>query len=70
LDFPVEVTGFDFEGDERRGLVTQCQHDGVIGAVLLVDVRFEPHSVAGWLHAAYKIWLGLPPFPALPPRTN
>jgi hypothetical protein len=21
LDFPVEITGFDFEGDERHGLV-------------------------------------------------
>jgi hypothetical protein len=42
LDFPVEVTGFDFEGDERRGLVAQCRHDGDAGTVSLVDVRFEP----------------------------
>jgi hypothetical protein len=62
LDIPVEITGFDFEGDERRGLVAQCQHEGGTGTVSLVDVRFEPHSVAGWLHAAYRTWLGLPPF--------
>jgi hypothetical protein len=70
LGFPVEVTGFDFERDEGRGLVAQCQHDGRAGTVSLVDVRFEPHSVAGWLHAAYRTWLGLPPFPARcwPPR--
>ena len=67
LDFPVDVTGFDFEGDERRGLVAQCQHDECAGTVSLVDVRFEPCSVAGWLHAAYRTWLGLPPFPALRP---
>jgi hypothetical protein len=67
LDFPVEVTGFDFEGDERRGLVAQCEHGRVVGAVSLVDVRFEPHSVAGWLHATYRSWLGRPPFPALRP---
>jgi hypothetical protein len=67
LDFPVEVTGFDFEGDERRGLVAKCRHGGGTGTVSLVDVRFEPHSVAGWLHAAYRTWLGLPPFPARRP---
>jgi len=67
LDFAVEVTGFDFEGDERRGLVAQCQRGGGAGTVSLVDVRFEPHSVAGWLHAAYRTWLGLPPFPARRP---
>jgi hypothetical protein len=67
LHFPVEVTGFDFEGDERRGLVARCRHDGSAGTVSLVDVRFERRSVAGWLHAAYRTWLGLPPFPALRP---
>lgn len=68
LDFPVEITGFDFEGDERRGLVAQCHHDGGAGTVSLVDVRFEPHSAAGWIHAAYRTWLGLPPFPARRPQ--
>ena len=67
VHFPVEVTGFDFEGDERRGLVAQCRHDGGGGSVSLVDVRFEPNSVAGWLHAAYRTWLGLPSFPARRP---
>jgi hypothetical protein len=67
LHFPVEVTGFGFEGDERRGLVAQCRHEGGAGAASLVDVRFERHSVAGWLHAAYRTWLGLKPFPALRP---
>jgi hypothetical protein len=67
LEFPVEVIGFDFEGDERRDLVAQCRHDGGAGTASLFDVRFEPHSVAGWLHAAYRTWLGLPSFPARRP---
>jgi hypothetical protein len=67
VHFPVEVTGFDLEGEERRGLVAQCRHEGGAGAVSRVDVRFERHSVAGWLHAAYRTWLGLPSFPARRP---
>jgi hypothetical protein len=68
LGIPVEVTGFDLEGDERRGLVAECRHEGGRGRLSLADVRFEQGSVAGWLHAAYRTWLGLPPFPARRPR--
>jgi hypothetical protein len=67
LGSAVEVVGFDFEGDERRGLVAQCRHGKGKGTVSLVDVCFEPDSIAGWLHAAYRTWLGLPPFPAHQP---
>jgi len=67
LDSAVEVVGFDFEGDERRGLVAQCRHGKGTGTVSLVDVCFEPDSIAGWLHAAYRTWLGLLPFPAHQP---
>jgi hypothetical protein len=67
LGSAVEVVGFDFEGDERRGLVAQRRHGKVTGTVSLVDVCFEPGSIAGWLHAAYRTWLGLPPFPARQP---
>ncbi|MDQ1366816.1 MAG: hypothetical protein QOE57_2858, partial [Acidimicrobiaceae bacterium] len=35
--------------------------------VAIADVHFEPDSVAGWLHAAYRTWLGLPQFPACRP---
>lgn len=67
LGIAVEVTGFDLEGDERRGLVTHCRHPSGAGTISLADVRFEPDSVAGWLHAAYRTWLRLPPFPARRP---
>ena len=66
LGTQVEVTGFDYEGDERRGLVARCKCR-VTGTIALADVRFESHSVAGWLHAAYRTWLGLPSFPAQRP---
>jgi hypothetical protein len=67
LGMAIEVAGFDMEGDERRGLVARCRHRGAAGTIALADVHFEPDSVAGWLHAAYRTWLCLPPFPARRP---
>ena len=68
LELSVEVLGFDIEGDERRGLVGRCRRDGRrVGVVSLADVRFEPGGVAAWLHAAYRSWLSLAPFPARRP---
>lgn len=67
LGMTVEVTSFELEGDERRGLVARCRHQGTKDAVSLADVHFESISVAGWLHAAYRTWLCLPPFPAESP---
>ena len=67
LGTPVVVTGFDIEGDERRGLVARCRHKDGAGTLSLADIRFEPGSIAGWLHAAYRTWLGLAPFPARRP---
>lgn len=67
LGVDVEVIGFDMEGDERRGMVARCRHQGTTGTIALADVHFERESVAGWLHAAYRTWLCLPPFPARRP---
>lgn len=67
LDIAVEITSFDVEGDDRRGLVAHCRHQGAAGTVSLADVHFESNSIAGWLHAAYRTWLCLPPFPARRP---
>lgn len=63
LGVAVEVTGFDLEGDERRGLVAHCRHQETEDALSLADVHFGPNTVAGWLHTAYRTWLCLPPFP-------
>ncbi len=67
LGVAVEVVGFDLEGDERRGLIARCRHPGGTGTVALADVHFGRGSVAGWLHAAYRTWLCLRPFPARRP---
>jgi hypothetical protein len=69
LDIDVDVLAFDFEGDERRGLVARCQRVGGRSSyvVSLADIRFERDSVAAWLHAAFRTWLGLETFPARRP---
>jgi len=67
LGVAVEVTGFDLEGDERRGLVARCRRQETDDVLSLADVHFGPNTVAGWLHAAYRTWLCLPPFPARRP---
>jgi len=65
LDVDIEVLGFDVEGDERRGLVARCGRvGGQPGVISFADVRFEPWTVAAWLHAAFRNWLGLKAFPA------
>lgn len=70
LDIEVEVLGFDLEGDERRGLVARCRRmGGRPGVVSLADVCFEPGTVAAWLHAAFRSWLGLRAFPARRPSS-
>lgn len=67
LDVPIEVTGFDYRGDERRGLVARCRHGRTEGELSLADICFPRASVAGWIHSAYRTWLGLSTFPADPP---
>ena len=64
LGVAVEVTGFDLEGDERRHLVARRRHRETDDVLSLADAHFGPNTVAGWLHAAYRTWLCLPPLPA------
>ncbi|RZT77827.1 hypothetical protein EV382_0992 [Micromonospora violae] len=37
-----------------------------MGEVTLADLAFPPHTVTAWIHAAYRRYLGLTPFPARP----
>ena len=62
---PVSVVAFEFDGNERRGLEAKCRRDdGSEHVVSAGDVAF-PDDSAGALHvAAYRRWLGLPPFAA------
>jgi hypothetical protein len=67
LGMEIEVLGFDYPADERRGLVARCRLGSVEQELSLVDVCFPADSVAGWVHAAYRTWMGLSTFPAYQP---
>lgn len=57
----VRVTGLDFDGDERRGLVAQVERDGTRNTISLLDVNLSNSpSTARRLVAAYRRWLGTP----------
>lgn len=68
----LEVTGVDYEGDERLGLLALCRRDGKIYQVPLLDVLpAGPLSLTtARLLAAYRKWWGAEPLPAptLPPE--
>jgi hypothetical protein len=69
LGIDIEVLGFDLQGDERRGLVARCRSaGGRADVVSLADLHFESGTVAAWLHAAFRKWLGLKTFPARRPE--
>ncbi len=57
------VTGFDCSL-QTRGLTAVCQAPNGTGEVTLADVAFPPDAETAWIHAAYRHYLGLRPFPA------
>ncbi|MCP2246358.1 plasmid pRiA4b ORF-3 family protein [Lentzea aerocolonigenes] len=61
LGHQIEVLEFDYN-EPLRGVFAKCRE----GEVSLVDVCFPPDTVAAWIHAAYRDFLGLEPFPATP----
>lgn len=65
LGIPVTVTGFSYT-DPTRGLVGICRGPHEVGEVSLADLAFPPDTVTAWVHAAYRHYLGLQPFPAQP----
>ncbi len=65
LGIPVTVTGIDYD-NEARGLTATCQSPGKTGDVALADLAFPPDTETAWIHAAYRHYLGLQPFPATP----
>jgi len=61
---PVSVLGFEFEGNERRGLTATCRReDGSEHVVAASDVVLPPPSNGARHVAAYRKWLGLEPYP-------
>jgi hypothetical protein len=62
LGIPVDVFGFDYRND-RQGIVARCRRDGARQDLTLADLIFPPDTVAAWVQAAYRRWLGLVPHP-------
>lgn len=56
LGAPVTVTG----------LVAIREGSNGTGEVALADLAFPPDTVTAWIHAAYRHYLGLQPFPVRP----
>ncbi|MGW7006274.1 hypothetical protein ACWGCW_26525 [Streptomyces sp. NPDC054933] len=56
------------ESSGRLEVIARCSRDGGSGGgeVALADLTFPPQTEAAWLHAAYRRYLGLKPFPAVP----
>jgi hypothetical protein len=51
----------------RAEVTARCQRPrGTRGDVAFADLAFPPESEAAWLHAAYRHYLRLQPFPAAP----
>jgi hypothetical protein len=57
----VRVAGFDFDGNERRGIIARVIRDGAEHTVSLLDVTLADRSAptAARIIAAYRRWLGI-----------
>ena len=59
---PVSVVGFDYDGNQRRGLVARCRReDGSEHVIAASDVVLVQRSSGTRFLAAYRKWLGLDP---------
>ncbi len=56
---PVVVTGVDFDGDERRGLVAVVERSDRAHRISLLDIEHPAEQEAALLLAAHKRWLGI-----------
>jgi hypothetical protein len=64
---PVVVTGFEYDGNERRGITATCRRDdGTVHSIAAADVVLPPGARGARYLAAYRRWLGLAPFHAEP----
>jgi len=61
---PVSVVAFDYDGNQRRGLVARCKReDGSEHVISASEVVLAERSKGGHLVAAYRKWSGLDPQP-------
>jgi hypothetical protein len=65
---PVSVVKFDYDGNERRGLTAKCRRPGRQAYLVAAsDVVFPDGTGGARYVAAYRKWMGLPPFPRATP---
>jgi len=67
---PVSVVEFDYDGNQRRGLVARCRReDGSEHRISATEIELAEQSSGGHFIAAYRKWSGLDPWPeqAAPP---
>lgn len=56
----VSVTGVDFHGDERRGLVVTVEREGSAATISILDLNLTAADpTIARLVAAYRRWLGI-----------
>jgi tetratricopeptide (TPR) repeat protein len=61
---PVSVVSFDYDGNQRRGIVVCCRReDGSEHVISASEIALAPRSHGGPILAAYRKWLGLDPLP-------
>ncbi len=61
---PVSVVAFDYDGNQRRGLVAKCRREGGDEHVVAAsEVVLAPQSKGGRFSAAYRKWSGIEPLP-------
>jgi hypothetical protein len=66
---PVSVISIDYDGNERRGVTARCRREnGAEYVVALPDVVFPKTLPEARLVAAYRKWLGLKPYEAVPTK--
>ena len=67
---PLKVTEFDYDGNARRGLTATVRRpDGSKHVVAAADILLADAASHRYL-AAYRQWMGVPPFPEVPPRAR
>jgi hypothetical protein len=63
----VTVITIDYDGNERRGLTARCRREeGAEQVIAACDLIFPEGSAAARYLAAYRMWLGIDPYPEGP----
>ncbi|MFC1641168.1 hypothetical protein ACFL5O_00555 [Myxococcota bacterium] len=68
---PVSMLAVDYDGNPRRGLIVHCRKsDGSHHVVGLLEIHLPDTMQAAQYLAAYRRWMGLPPYPDTSKRSS